>query len=401
MVAIRNYWLDSCAVSDVQPLRNVDVVIIGGGIAGILVLYHLIHSGTTNVVLLEEDEIGLHATGRGGGQLLLKGGTPFSKANNPDYLKFVINNNRILKKYIRAHAEKLDLVESGGLHIASTPEQMELLKQEASYINQNSNIECQILDYNDIKTVIPSDKFLGGIFIPTECLFNPFKLMAYLCDSIYKSGNYFICGAPVEAVTKSGDFLTVSVKNKGTIRTKTVVYCTNSYSCQLLPELTNFLTPFRGQMLASEPLAKEIINYFPITSMTFNDYSESVRFHNNRILVGGMRRSVKGHQENILYDREVSPTVSDRLRNFVSSSFSSLTGAKFTHVWSGIMAQTFDGMPFIGIRPNCLNEYMLLGFNGYGFSQALGGARVISEMIKGKKINNGFCDPWRILNAKT
>jgi glycine/D-amino acid oxidase-like deaminating enzyme len=102
----------------------------------------------------------------------------------------------------------------------------------------------------------------------------------------------------------------------------------------------------------------------------------------------------------ITNDGEVSTAVYEKLRNFVVESFPFLKDTKFTHTWSGIMCGTPDGLPLIGqVRDN---QYVLGGFNGYGFSHALQGSMIIKDLIaSGKSSHAGvrLFDPARFLES--
>ena len=84
---------------------------------------------------------------------------------------------------------------------------------------------------------------------------------------------------------------------------------------------------------------------------------------------------------NIVADGEISPVVLDRLRNFVSEALPLVKNVKFTHTWSGIMCATPDSLPLIGAIPGRPNEFILGGFNGYGYGHALNGSAIIKDLI--------------------
>jgi glycine/D-amino acid oxidase-like deaminating enzyme len=65
------------------------------------------------------------------------------------------------------------------------------------------------------------------------------------------------------------------------------------------------------------------------------------------------------------------------------------------------MCSTPDGFPLIGELPDRPNQYIMAGFNGYGFSHALSGAMIIRDYIKdGKSSIPGarLFDPGRLLS---
>ncbi len=209
-------------------------------------------------------------------------------------------------------------------------------------------------------------------------------------------GRRILTGCQVESVTQSSGCLRVRVRHKGVINARHVVYCLNAYSDELLPELSSFFTPFRGQMIVTDELSDIVRHAIPNMSMSCG--GEYFRLYNDRLLIGGLRRSIRGKQEGIRFDGEFSPKLYDRLRSFAARVFPFLD-AKFTNVWTGIMCKTQDGLPLVGPRPDHPNEWITAGFNGYGMSHAYLTGKIMSEFVtKGTTSYNvaRLFDPRRV-----
>ncbi len=404
----RNYWFSTAPTRhnvSSGMVRNADVLIIGGGIAGISLLYTLLNAGVTNTYLVEESTIGSHASGRGSGQLMLRGFKLFSEMLEKDgieYLEYVGENNRRFLSGLRRVTFDTDLRDSGGLRLATTKKELAALEKESDFILKHRDLQCPILSAKELLGLMPQTNFMGGMFVPNEAIFNPYKVVNGLREFIEKKGARVITDAQVSAVTENVDgTLAVSIRHRGTIRAKQIVYATNAYIPELLPELADAMIPYRGQMIATDYLDHEIVSHIlPAMSMSCNDSREYFRVHNGRLLVGGMRHAVRGRQIGITNDGEVSTAVYEKLRNFAIEAFPFLKNTKFTHTWSGIMAATPDGLPLIGkVRDN---QFVLGGFNGYGFSHALQGSMIIKDLISsGKSSHAGvrLFDPARFLET--
>lgn len=386
-----NFWFETCPTKH-RPstglVRNVDVLIIGGGVAGMSLLYNLLAAGVTNVYLVEESTVGSHASGRSSGQLMLRGAKLFHEYGNRvggQYLRFISDNNRRFVRGLRSVSFDTELRESGGLRLAINDDELEKLTKESEFIAKHVGLECPILSKKEVADMIPDSGFVGGMFVPIEATFNPYKIVNGLRESIEKKGSRVLTDCRVDSVTRDNKGLAVSIHHKGVIRAKHVVYCTNAYTPELLPELHGGMIPVRGQMIATDYLDSTTAQVVPAMSMSCNDCHEYFRMYNGRLLVGGMRHAVRGQQMGIINDGEISPGVFDRLRNFATEALPFLHNVKFTHTWSGIMCFTTDQLPVIGLIPGRENEYVLGGFNGYGFGQAIGGSMIIRDLIKNGK----------------
>jgi glycine/D-amino acid oxidase-like deaminating enzyme len=316
-----------------------------------------------------------------------------------EYITFLGESQRKLLSGLRASRLDFDLNDSGGLHLAISDAEMDTLEKEAAFIRKHRDIECPVLDSKEVNNLLPSKSFKGGIFIPTEATFNPYKVINGMVRLIERDGARILTDTQVQEVTRKDDGFTVSIRHKGVIRAKQIVYCTNAYSSELLPELSSCMVPARGQMLATSRLPETVLSVLPPMSMMCNNGCEYFRVYDDRLLVGGMRHAVRGRQEGILYDGEVSQAVYDRLRKFVGDHLP-FVPTSFTHTWSGIMCMTRDGLPLVGPIPNKPNEYIAAGFNGYGYSHALMSSMIIKDYLtKDKSTLPGarIFDPARLV----
>lgn len=407
MVRHSNLWFETCPTRRELTsglIKNIDTLIIGGGIAGVSLLYYLVNSGMINTYLVEESSIGFHSSGRSMGQLMFRGTKLFHEMEDGDeYANFVGDNNRRFLNGLRALGFDNDLRETGGLRLATNEEEMTKLEKESAFIRRVRDINCPVLSKHNLDSIIPSDNFVGGIFVPNEASYNPYKIVNGLRDTVEKGGTRVFTNTQVESVVTNDDgSLTVSIRHRGTIRAKQVVYCTGAYTSRLLPEFTDILVPFREQMIATDYLENEIVQVMPTMSISCNNGNERFRLYNSRLIMGGMRQSVRGRQEGILYDGEISASVYDKLRLFTIESFPVLKATKFSHVWSSIFCSTSDDKPLIGPVPNKPNQYILTGFGCYDSSNVILGSLIIKDYIKSKESivpGTKIVNPGRFFNV--
>jgi gamma-glutamylputrescine oxidase len=306
----QNYWFNTCPTRhkvSAGLVRNADILIIGGGIAGLSLLYTLINAGYTNTYLVEESTVGSHASGRSSGQLMLRGLKLFHEYGEDvgaRYLEFMGENNRRFLSGLRRAPFDTDLRDSGGLRLADTDEELDRLERESAFILKHRNLNCPMLTAKEIESHIPKTKFRGGMFMPNEAMFNPYKVTNGLREFIEQKGSRVLTDTQVEEVKENSDgTLAVSIRHRGTIRAKKVVYCMNAYTPELLPELAEAMIPYRGQMIATDYLDSEIVvNVLPAMSMSCNNSNEYFRVYNGRLLVGGKRHDVRGRQMGITND---------------------------------------------------------------------------------------------------
>ena len=189
----------------------------------------------------------------------------------------------------------------------------------------------------------------------------------------------------VTAIDGDAGAFDVALANGQSLRATVVVHCTSALAPDLdrTGLLARTVFPFRGQIIATDPLPPAIADQFPPYAMSSNFCYEYFRMHDRRFVLGGKRWSVAGEEQGIVDDDHHNPEVSNQLLTYAREHFPVLADTPFPHVWTGIMAGTPDGLPLCGSLPGQPGMFALLGFNGYGMSFAFLAARSLADMIAG------------------
>jgi glycine/D-amino acid oxidase-like deaminating enzyme len=370
-----------------------DVAIVGGGIAGIATALHLARAGV-GVVVLEARAVATRASGRNDGQLLLGLGEHYNRIVGqfgPDQARalwgFIRDNNTHLKDELRRCVPEFDLVDAGGLRLAQTPHEQQELAQAAELLAQEG-IAHELLDAGALRQVLPpATGFFGALHLPGEAIVQPVRMVRGLARAARAAGALVYEGVAVTALEPGADGVRLRLHDGSTLTAPVAVLCTSALACHL--DETGFLRqqvfPFRGQVLASDPLPGDIVAPFGRYAMSSNFCYEYFRTFERRFVIGGMRWSVKGQEEGTIDDDVTNPQVTANLLGYVARHFPSLQGVTFPTVWTGIMAGTGDGLPLLGALPGRPGVFVHLAFNGYGLSFAFeGGAVLAQQILEGK-----------------
>jgi len=198
-------------------------------------------------------------------------------------------------------------------------------------------------------------------------------------------GTKILTHSKVYNVSPTSDGHVVELGNGEKISTVMVVYCTSAFMRLKDFDPGNFFTShvfsYRGQIIATDPLDAELIKPFDGYAMSSNFCYEYFRTYDNRFVLGGMRHSVKGQEENTRDDKVVNPEITQNLLGYVDKHFPTLRGVEFPNAWTGIMAGTNDGLPLVGRIPGHPGIYTSSAFNGYGLSFAYKAGEIIKELI--------------------
>lgn len=388
--------MTSLWLTETQPFRagaalpaTTDVLVVGGGIAGISTALHLARAGV-GVAVLEQGSVASRASGRNDGQLLLGLGEHYHRIHGQfgetrarllwDFLR---DNHEALRSALAEHDVDCELDHSGGLRLAETPHEWTELQQAAALLASEDKPHA-LVPSGDLARWLPAGTgFHGALHLPGEAIVQPVRMVRGLAAAAAAAGAQIVEGARVLSITGGAGNFQVNLHDGRSVRSAIVVHCTSALAREL--DTTGLLArtvfAFRGQVLATDALPEAVAAQFPAYAMSSNFCYEYFRMSRGRFVIGGKRWSVPGEELGILDDSTHHPQVTENLLAYVHEHFPVLRGTPFPHVWTGIMAGTPDGLPIVGALPGRSGEFALLAFNGYGLSFAFLAGRCLAEMI--------------------
>ncbi|KAJ3762207.1 FAD dependent oxidoreductase [Lentinula raphanica] len=408
-----------------------DVCIIGSGITGVSVAYHLATQAQQEkplkVIILEARDFCSGATGRNGGHLTPNAFIDFcslkSRFGQEEALKALDleshTANGILEFISSQNIEQaVDLVAGGHITMFITEDEF-LRAQEDYQAAREAGVDLSSVDWLNKEEMFstygvpyPGVKFGGHNLWPVKLVTHMYHFAkSKLPLSLHTS-------TPVNTISSNGGDSPHRWKvhtSRGSVLCSYVVHATNAYASHLLPRLrgSSGIVPTRGQIVAvraSVPLhqfggksswdANDGFEYWfprPVGST-----SELPLF----ILGGG--REVETHFEHgETDDSKCNEAVGKVLRGFLPTlhpdKFES--GREPVMEWTGIMGFTSSRDPFVGPvgeshnsgssdEMNYKGHFIAAGYSGHGMPRAFACAEVIATMI----IADSRGQPWNAPN---
>lgn len=194
------------------------VVIIGGGVGGTSIAYHLTKMGWKDVVLVERHELTAGSTWHSAGLV----GQLRSDANLTKMMKY---STDLYRKIGEETGVDTGWREVGGIRLASSPERMQDLQRIVG-MARSFDMPIELISAKEAQKLFPlmnTDGVLGAAFTPTDGVIDPTLLTNALAAGAKSRGAKFFLETDVEAINVKNGQVTEVVTNRGTIKTEVVV----------------------------------------------------------------------------------------------------------------------------------------------------------------------------------
>lgn len=372
-------WWSAHAVPEVQPLeanRTADIVVVGGGLAGLAIAYFVIESRPDlSVIVLEAEQIGAGATGRSTGVASPGVSMPLAtlrrrygdRAAARAYNASISGISR-LRELIVAEGIECDAV--NGPH-TTTAFSTRAQRRMSAHLRHLSELGCETPRWHDTEELIHAagQGYRCGFSYPDALLLDPYRLLTGLAEVLTRRGAAVYENSRVQSVTSNSARPAVYTRD-GRIQAQMVVLATDGYSGALNP-LQSSVVPVRTHLLATRPLEpaelaglgwggqgmvydqRNFFNYYRMTA-------------DKRILFGGGRVTIPTRHPQT--DAAASRAIQLRVERELKVRFPSLQDVTIDARWSGLTASTYDRLPVVGPVKGRNGVYFAGGWGGHGFS---------------------------------
>jgi len=370
-----------------------EVVVVGGGVIGVSVAYHLVEAGIQDVVLLERKE--------------LTSGTTWHAAGLVGQLRTSINMTQLARYTSQLYrgleedtGQATGYRQCGSISIAATTERFEELKRSAS-MAKVFGLEVNVLSVAEIAEKYPliqTDDLYGGIHIPSDGYANAVDITQALAKGAKSRGARIFTDTKVEAILREGDQVTGVRTTEGEIRSKYVVICGGMWSRDLsasvgvnlpLHACEHYYVLFEGV----EGLNPELPVLRDYDACTYYKYDAG------KLLVGAFEPSAKpwgmeGISEDFCFDEiagdfdHFEPVLHDAMKRLPA-----LERAGIQKFFCGPESFTPDVRYHLGEAPELKNCFVAAGLNSIGLQSAGGVGKVTAEWIRD---GNPPVDLWEV-----
>jgi sarcosine oxidase subunit beta len=356
-----------------NDLPRASAVIIGGGVMGVSIAFHLAEAGYTDVVLVEADQLGCGSTSKAAGGVRLQ----FSDAVN---IELAMRSIDAFERFGDRPGFDIDLRQVGYLFLLTKPDDVATF--ERSVALQNSlGVPSRMLTPAEAGALAPLanvDDVLAATICMRDGHANTGAVVEGYAQGARAHGVRIMTGCPVTAIERDGDTITAVVTAKGRIPTDTVVCAAGPWSRQLgtMAGLDLPVDPVRRPVWFTEPMV-DLPHDHPFTI----DFSTGFYFHDEG---KGLLFGMADPNQPAGFDVELRSDWLEVVGEVAMHRAPKLLDVGIAGGWTGFYETTPDHNGLIGESSLLPRFFYATGFSGHGFLLGPAVGEVIRDLVMGR-----------------
>ncbi|HEV7674117.1 MAG TPA: FAD-dependent oxidoreductase, partial [Candidatus Angelobacter sp.] len=233
-------------------MQAAEVVIIGGGIVGSSIAWHLTHAGCKNVLVIErESSQGKGSTGKSMGGVRAQFSTPVN-------IQMSLYSIPFYAKFEEVVGYPADYRPQGYLFLATKDSHLTYLRDNFARQQKLGLTTARLLSAKEIRAMLPqlrSNDILGGSFCSTDGFVDPYSVMNGFMASAIEQGGILWKKTEVTGITVDQQGAFDLETTRGRVSTRTVVNAAGAWSAQIAKFVGIDLPvePLRRMLVPSEP----------------------------------------------------------------------------------------------------------------------------------------------------
>jgi glycine/D-amino acid oxidase-like deaminating enzyme len=356
-------------------LKTADVVVIGGGIVGASVAWHLAARGCSDVLVLERAaEPGLGSTGRATGGFRAQFGSEVNVRLS------LLAREKLLRFGDEVGADP-GYRPHGYLFLADRPETLDLLRALQATQRRAGLHEARGVDAAQAREINPAVRadVLGGVFCPTDGFIRPLEILRGYVEGARRFGVRFEHGAPVVGMRRDGDGRVAAVQTPGgEVAAGVVVDAAGAWAGEVarMAGVEIPVRPLRRQVALTRPFAG-LPEEMPLT--VFVDSGLQLRVRDGRALLLWGDGPPTADPFDTTFDAGWLPTALGHAHHDVPCLREATIDPE--ECWAGLYEMSPDRHALLGRAPGVENLFLANGSSGHGVMHSPALGHLLAEII--------------------
>jgi sarcosine oxidase subunit beta len=354
-------------------MQTAEVVIIGGGIVGSSIAYHLTAAGCKDVLVIERESAqGKGSTGKSMGGVRAQFSTPVNIQMSLYSIPFYASFEERL-------GYPCDYRPQGYLFCATSDKHLAYLRanQEKQIALGLKNV--RMVSGDEIRRLFPqlrADDILGGSFCSTDGFVDPYSAMIGFMTWAADHGAKLWKNTAVSGVKRNREGFLIE-SSRETVSAKSVVNAAGPWASTIakMAGVDLPVEPLRRMLVPTEPF-----DQFPHSAPMIIDMSNGFHFRPEAL---GFLLAWNDPEETPGYKTDFEPSFIEKILTRAADRvpvFESLA-VNPKRAWAGLYEMTPDHHPILGEAPSVPGFFLANGFSGHGVMHAPATGKILSDLI--------------------
>ena len=351
-------------------MKSADIVVIGGGVVGLAVAFHLAQKKAGTVALLERAPfLGTGSTGKCAGGVRQQ----FSTEAN---IRVSMESVSFLERFEEETGAPLDFQQNGYLFLYDTPELEEQFRKNVE-LQKSLGLDVKVLTPAEAKAIVPElevGDLLGGTFCESDGLASPNDLVLGFAQGARAHGVQILLETEATGFEMEGGRIRAVQTSRGPIETRTVVNAAGPHARIVAgwADLDLPVFPVRRHIFTTRPLGF-LSTRFPMVVDTSGVYMHQES--------GGMLMGLADKDEPYGFNEEVNWEFLERIIEPAVHRIPALEQAEILTGWAGLYEDSPDHLAVLGPVEAVPGLFLANGFSGHGLMHAPAAGRIVADAV--------------------
>jgi sarcosine oxidase subunit beta len=355
-------------------VQTAEVVIIGGGIVGSSIAYHLAAAGCRDVLVVERESAqGKGSTGKSMGGVRAQFSTPVNIQMSLYSIPFYASFEELL-------GYPCDYRPQGYLFCATNERHMAYLRTNYGKQVSMGLKTVQLVDGGEIRSRFPqlrADDIVGGSFCATDGFVDPFSAMNGFMSCAAGHGARLCKNSQVTGLIRDERGIAGLETSTGFVASRKVVNCAGAWAAGVaaMAGVDLPVEPLRRMLVPSEPF-----DQFPHSAPLIIDMSNGFHF---RPESRGFLLAWNDPEETPGFKTEFDPAFVEKILTRAADRVPCFADLPVNpkRAWAGLYEMTPDHHPILGEVPQVPGFFLANGFSGHGVMHAPATGKILSDLI--------------------